>query len=790
MTQTTTLLDQETEQLTRWAKHIELNGDGSFEKARKMAKRLGAHYNDGKTTIGFWTPELKEVDDVYLEVFHPQEDVRFKVDEQQLNFKCEKVPIARQGDYCLGVYKGISAGDKTSFGSFYQLWYHDNNGVAQTISDPLAYSLPFGAFAPAELYDIEKAQANRKDVSYFAGLSKQQPEEETPRITPATNMLEVHVGTASSRGTFKGLTEIYRQIAAKIRDNQPLTPKEQVFSGYDGIQLMPIEPVIENPNEKPFWNIVNRVDEQSSDLSIIVRHPNMINWGYDILIFGSCAINATMLETGRPDEFIEFLEVMHNFPEKPIKVTIDIVFGHSDDQGKKLLNRYFFKGDNMYGQDIDYRHPVVRALLLEMQERKMNWGIDAIRIDGAQDFKHYDSENEELVHDDDFLTSMSYVEQNVGGHHYYPWMIFEDGRPWPREDWELASTYRHLIDQQDFAYQWGPLIFAHNTPFLYTYWATKWWRVEEMAHRGERWISGYANHDTLRRGIQASPIEERINTGLGRNFKEIINTAYDNPATTLLCYGFLPGVPMDFLNASFHTPWSFMRNTDTYWALKVVAEEHNFLHWQFSDLEFEKPKNFRRLKSFGFTKLDDLKTFLDITAHAIEITDYEVPAIALLLNQHYQGEPDVEFTEFNLAEFAQHWMRDVYELSNVSRYEFTLDHNQTTYNHKTRMVRHQRPWLQQNLSDDDYFNYLKPADGSIIYYGMRTSPDKSEQLLFLANMEGEPVELTPVELPIPNLPQDRWKKVVAAPKTPLQSALNPVELTQTKAILFSREIRE
>jgi len=790
MAQKTSLLDQETEKLTHWAETILQSSDSKLGKARKLARKLGAHYNDGITTMGFWAPELQLVDEVYLEVFHPQEDVRFKVDEQQINFYCEKLPIIRKGDYHFGVYSGLEAGDKSSFGCFYQLWYRDSEGKPQTISDPLAYSLPFGAFAPAELYDVGKAQENRADKSYFANLSNHDTTQEIPRVAPATNMLEIHVGTASPRGTFRGLTEIYRQITNKIKNNQPLTPKEQVFAAYDGIQLMPVEPVIENPNEKPFWNIVNRVDEENSDLSIIVRHPNMINWGYDILIFGSCAINATMLETGRPDEFIEFLEVMHNFPGKPIKVTIDIVFGHSDNQGKELLNSKFFKGDNMYGQDIDYKHPTVRAHLLEMQRRKMNWGIDAIRIDGAQDFKHYNSDKDELIHDDDFLTSMSYVKQDVAGYSYYPWMIFEDGRPWPRDDWELASTYRHLIEQQDFAFQWGPLIFAHNTPFLYTYWATKWWRVEEIATMGERWINGYANHDTLRRGIQTSPIEERINTGLGRNFKEIIDNAYDNPATTLLCNGFLPGVPMDFLNASFHTPWSFMRNTDTHWALKVVAEEHNFLHWEFSDLEFEKTKNFRRLKSFGFNKLNDLKSFLDIIANAIEITNYDIPAIAALLNRHYSGEPPIEFTEFNLAEFAQLWMRDVYELCNVTRYEFTLDHNQTTYNYKTRMVRHDRPWLQQNLTDDDDFNYLKPANGSIVYYGMRTSPDQREQLLFVANMEGKPVEIIPVKLPIPNLPQDRWKKVVAAPKTPLQSALKPVELEQSKAILFSRKVRD
>jgi hypothetical protein len=29
-------------------------------------------------------------------------------------------------------------------------------------------------------------------------------------------------------------------------------------------------------------------------------------------------------------------------------------------------------------------------------------------------------------------------------------------------------------------FQWGPLTFAHNTPFLYTFWLSKWWRIREI----------------------------------------------------------------------------------------------------------------------------------------------------------------------------------------------------------------------------------------------------------------------------------------------------------------------
>ena len=59
-------------------------------------------------------------------------------------------------------------------------------------------------------------------------------------------------------------------------------------------------------------------------------------------------------------------------------------------------------------------------------------------------------------------------------------VVFEDGRPWPQEDWELSSDYRAVIKDQPEVFQWGPLTFAHNTPFLYTFWLSKYWRIREM----------------------------------------------------------------------------------------------------------------------------------------------------------------------------------------------------------------------------------------------------------------------------------------------------------------------
>ena len=99
----------------------------------------------------------------------------------------------------------------------------------------------------------------------------------------------------------------------------------------------------------------------------------------------------------------------------------------------------------------------------------------------------------------------------------------------------------------------GASTFAHNTPALFTFWASKWWRLLEVVRQGQNWIAGCANHDTVRRGTQVNT-DLNINTRLGDGLSAIIRKAYDNPASTLLTYCVLPGVPMDFLNSSMRAP--------------------------------------------------------------------------------------------------------------------------------------------------------------------------------------------------------------------------------------------
>ena len=778
------LLKQETKELIDWTRKVKNETESEFEAAKKLATKLGAHYNNGKTQIGFWLPEIladDEVEDIYLEVLTPVEDLDFEAEEQQLKFEQDLISLEQEGEYLWGILSGMQAGTREQAGSFYWIKYQKADGEWGHVYDPVAYSVPFGVFAPAELYDMQQLQENRNDKSYFDKLAD--GEEEIPKISDPTNLLQIHPGTASEEGSLRGLANIYQEIGQKIKNKEELTAAEENYIGYEGVQLMPIEPTIEYEVGPGFWQQEAEVEGEEVEIKLV--KPDVINWGYDVVVSDSSAVNPSILGSGRPDELVDLISTLHNFPNGPIKVVIDVVFGHSDNQGLNVLNENFFSGPDMYGQGLDYQHPTVRAILLEMQRRKVNFGVDGVRVDGAQDFVYWDEEDQELYHDDQYLKNMSNVVQEVAGQKYYPWMIFEDGRPWPREDWELASTYRSVIEEQPDIFQWGPLTFAHNTPFLYTFWVSKWWRIQEIINFGDQWISGCSNHDTLRRGTQIAP-DAKINEKLGSTLPEIIKNAYDNPAEKLLTYAMFPGLPMDFINASMRAPWSFIRNTDDQYAVKVFAEEKYFLDWQVTEEDYNKADNFERLKNLGFSELEQLKSFVQKVDEAVKMTDHDLAEITKILNALSDSGVEFEITSEKLKEISTAWMEDVFEYCNVSNHWHEQNSQQTEFNLKLRRFRLQRPWLMDNLDENEYFDYQHPCQGTVLFYGLREAPDSDEQLLFIANMEGTPVTVVPNQLEIPGLKEDGWQVAITTPEVEAAAVDEEITLSNSQGIVFKR----
>lgn len=168
---------------------------------------------------------------------------------------------------------------------------------------------------------------------------------------------------------------------------------------------------------------------ENGKITAQLHQHHIEDWGYDIVIAAASAINPSLLESKRPHELLHLIETLHNFEPTPKKIILDIVYGHSDNQAQLILNKDFFLGAGMYGQEMNVRHPVVRAIMLESQRRIGNYGVDGFRVDAAQDIVYHD-ENGKKQYDNAYLGLMNEMVYEAAGVEYKMWMVFEDGRPW------------------------------------------------------------------------------------------------------------------------------------------------------------------------------------------------------------------------------------------------------------------------------------------------------------------------------------------------------------------------
>ncbi|MEM6837163.1 MAG: glucosylglycerol hydrolase [Cyanobacteria bacterium P01_C01_bin.120] len=864
-------VEDETQTLLQWAASVMASDDTYFGRGQRLAKRLGAHYRrDGLTEFGFWTPELtadviQSERSLELEIFTPLTPINFREPRQIVQFQRDLVPVRQQGEFLWAVVSGVKAGNRNTAGSFYWLRYVDAEQRIHIIRDPLAYSTPYGVFAPAEVYDMRRLQRRRADLGYFrrTAAPKGIPDAEIPRVPTPTNILQIHVKTASPEGTLEGLTQIFNRISDKIAAAQPLTAAEEVYCGYDTVQLLPVEPTIEYRREdtnveheffaigahlptvneaaaiapetiptendlaanavaevdgnlevevetdiETAFDSTKKPDDAESVVTVTLRKPDTQNWGYDVPILASSSTNPAVLGSLRPDEVIDFIAALHNFAGGSIGLIYDLVYGHSDNQGLELLTQQFFKGPNMYGQDLNHQLPQVRAILLEMQRRKINTGADGIRVDGGQDFRFFNPLSGRVEQDDAYLLAMSDVVQNIQGYRRLMFTIFEDGRPWPEEGWEEKSTYRELCEMKPGSFQWGPLIFAHNTPTVNGFWDRKWRRVGEVIFQGDHWITGCGNHDTVRRGNQIAADAE-INWNLGKTLPQVLHRAYNNPATLLWVHGFSPGLPMDFLNATVETPWGFFRNTDDRYGVKVVSEEVGFLDWEIEPAMYADADAFSRLKALGFKEYSQLRDFAWALRDAMIETDYDLQAVAQVCQKCLDGDdatictvPAMEELQDDdhlprflatldvpkLKAFAMAFMEDGHDMCNVGRYLENLDPSLTHFSWQLRHFRLSHPWLGENLTGRDRFNRISD-DQRTIFYGYRRDPQPATapggEVVILTHMGGDPMVVNPGDWL--QLDMAEWQIAIATPGIDLENDipdLRSFELTDGEGVLL------
>jgi hypothetical protein len=91
-----------------------------------------------------------------------------------------------------------------------------------------------------------------------------------------------------------------------------------------------------------------------------------------------------------------------------------------------------------------------------------------------------------------------------------------------------------------------------------------------------------------------------------------------------------------------------------------------------------------------------------------------------------------------------------------------------------------------NLRPSEFFDHLHPCDGTVLFYALRRAPDDTEQVLFAANMEGAPRTITPMALPIPDLPSDGWELALASPGLGATVPDRPLTLHDSQGVVFVR----
>ncbi len=681
-----------------------------FEQLKEFVKHLGVHSANDSTQFIFWTPEVKNAnfDCLALEIYRPKVTIDFEKNIQNIDFEVFTLAIQVENELAYGVYEGIKIGNETQVGDFYQLFSIGKNGNRKKIYDTLSYSIPFGAFSPAEVFDFQTISKNRKDEIYLKNIGHKAP-------YPA-NILEMHIPTTTKGGTIQDLAIFYKNIDKK----ENISSFEKTFLGYDAVELMPLQPLCEHEGKEGFWQEKNR---ENNTISVELQSPNTQNWGYDIVISASSAINPNLLKTKRPHELVHLLEVLHNFSDQAIQVILDVVYGHADGPAVKILNNKFIAGDGMYGKVLNYKHLLVRAILLESMRRMANYGIDGFRIDASQDINNWNDTLKKIVYDDAFLKEIDNIKATVCGVTYKPFIIFEDGRPWPERGWALKQSYREVTQMLPDTIQWSPLTFADNNPHIFNFWQYKFFRIKEICEYGERWLTGSSNHDSLRKGAQQNPFEAPMNVFFSEKRNEIFHKGYNAPAAKLLEY-FLPGTPMDFVQSNVGAPWLFMRNTDEQWGLKVVSEEVNFVNWFLDEEKYQQNTTFSSVKKLGYEQFWQFQNFMNDLSSIIKITNYDWVEMIKTFNQFAPKRYPTIGNPSDLKAFAKAFMEDAHDFCNAEHYQ-NQDDSLNDFLFNLRILIKRNHWLSKNLYNNSTIEII-PMYGATAYKISRYNPSTKQ----------------------------------------------------------------
>ncbi len=253
---------------------------------------------------------------------------------------------------------------------------------------------------------------------------------------------------------------------------------------------------------------------------------------------------------------------------------------------------------------------------------------------------------------------------------------------------------------------------------------------------------------------------------------------------------------MEFIAATMRSPWAFVRNTDTVHGVKVVAEEAGFLAWRADPHRFEQAGSFERLKRAGFASLTSLQAFMEDLAAVVADRGDDLDGAAADLAARPSSEPlrsgERGLEPADLRAFARAFMDDLHDYCLVWRFEGDLDPAQVDFNHALRSFRRGHRWLMRDFGEADRLERRVEADGSTLASAFRQSPDGSEAVLLITNLEGEPFDVVPADLPVvadaAGAGAEGWRVAVASPRLGVGDDLwEPVRLVDSAGVLYYRE---
>jgi hypothetical protein len=243
-----------------WCEQQYVSQASGFEAERSIARRLGAlPTDDGSVSFGFWAPELLDHrvpdGDVFLELLAPRRPSTWSVRSRPWSSSGSCCPWSATRRWFLPWCPACAPGTAKRVGDLYALCWRDSSGASTASATPWPPPCPSGPSRRRRVLDKTACTGTGRRSPTTATWPRVPRRARLPRTSsriPA-NILQVHVPTATAGGTLASLARHFERIAERLRNDLPLEEGDELYMGYDAVQLLPVEPTTVYEKGPSFW---------------------------------------------------------------------------------------------------------------------------------------------------------------------------------------------------------------------------------------------------------------------------------------------------------------------------------------------------------------------------------------------------------------------------------------------------------------------------------------------------------------------------------------------------------